>query len=78
MNRRYTAIALRATAIFLLIVAAFRLAINLGSSLEIDETRQNDLAAISHRLAVDPATAIVGLTGVAMFWGSFLVGRKTR
>ena len=77
MNRRYLAITLRAVAIVLLIVAAFRLAIDLGSSLEVDETIQDDsLATISHRFAVDPATATVGLVGVAMFWGSFLLGRK--
>jgi hypothetical protein len=77
VNRRYFAISSRAIAIVLLIVAAFRLAIDLGSSLEIDETIQDDnLATISHRFAVDPGTATVGLVGVAMFWGSFLLGRK--
>ena len=78
MNRGYSAIALRATAVLLLMVATVRLAIDLGSSLEIDETTQNDLATISHRFVVDPVTAMVGLTGVAMFWESFVVGRKRR
>ena len=76
MNRRYLAFTLRAVAIVLLIVAAFRLAIDLGSSLEINEKIQDDSsAAIFHRFAVDPGTATVGLVGVAMFWGSFLLGR---
>jgi hypothetical protein len=30
----------------------------------------------SHRFAIDPDTAIIGLVGVAMFWSSFLLGRK--
>jgi len=78
VNRRYLALTLRAVAIILLIVAAFRLAIDFGSSLEIDETIQDDsMATVSHRFAVNPGTATVGLVGVAMFWGSFLLGRKT-
>ena len=77
MNRRYLAITLRAVAIGLLIVAAFRLAIDLSSSLEIEETTHNDgMATISHRLAFDPGAAIVGLVGVAMFWGSFRKNRR--
>lgn len=78
MNRRYLAITLRAVAIVLLMLAAVRLAKNLGSSLDIDETTQNDVATVSDRFAVDPVTAITGLSGVAMFWGSFVIGRKGR
>jgi len=76
VNRRFIAIGLRIPAIVLLIVAAFRLATNLGSSVEIDETTQNDLATISHRFVIDPGSAIIGLIGVAMFWGSFVVAKN--
>jgi hypothetical protein len=76
MNYRYLALALRAAASLLVIVAAFRLAMNLNSSVEIDEAAQDSLATISHRFTVDRITAMVGVAGVAIFWGSFLVGPK--
>jgi hypothetical protein len=76
MNRRHIAIAVRAAASVLLIVAAYRLGMSLNSSLEIDEATQASLATISHRFTVDHITAILGITGVGIFWGSFLLGRK--
>ena len=78
VKRRYIAIGLRVTAGILLILTAFRVATNFDRSLEIDETTQNDLAIISHRFAVERDAAITGLVGLAMFWGSFLVGRNRR
>ena len=76
MNRRYLAIALRVVAIVLLGLAAFRLAVGLRSSVEIDETMQNGGFGTSQSFAIDHVTMILGLIGVAMFWCSFVAPRN--
>ena len=78
MNRRYLAITLRAIAIVLLLVAAFRLAVDLRSSLEVDETTQNGGFGIAASFAMNRLTTILGLVGVGLFWCSFLIPRKPR
>jgi hypothetical protein len=70
------AIALRAFAVVLLLLAAYRLAVDLSSSLEIDTTQNGALTTIDHRFAMNRGTAILGLVGVGMFWCSFVIGRR--
>ncbi len=70
------AITLRLLAIVLLLLAAYRLAIDLSSSLEIDTAQNGALTVIEHRFAMNRGTAVLGLVGVGMFWCGFLIGRR--
>jgi hypothetical protein len=73
---KFLAIALRAIAIVLLLLAAYRLGVDLSFSLEIDTSQNAALTTIDHRFAMDRNNLILGLVGVGMFWCSFLIGRR--